>query len=97
MAVKLEVHRVQEFHVETHKHREATGLVALPDVVPISVELRERKPRVHVERRNEIQLVRQPKDSPEKTAIRRIRGEDSTLVWTNQWAGEISEELVVVV
>ncbi len=52
---------------------------------------------MHIQHRNEVQLVRQPHDSPNQAPVGRVGGHDAVLVGANERIREVSEELVVIV
>jgi len=96
-AVELEVERILDFHIQADEGPETPCLVLLSNVVPVLVYLGERKSRVHIQHRNEVQLVRQPHDAPDQASVRSVGGHDGVLVGANKRIGDVAEELVVII
>src|SRR5262249_45610892 len=92
-----EIEGILEPQIQPNKSPQPPCLVALPDEVPVLVQLRERKPSVHVKNRDKVQLVRQANDAPEEPAVGCIGRHRPELVGANQRIPKIPKELVVII
>ena len=97
VTVKREVDGVLKFGVESQEDWESPGLVFGTDKVPVFIQPRVGKARVHVEDRHKVELMGQADDVPEQATIGRIGRERAVLIWPDEGVGEVPEELVVVV
>lgn len=97
VTVKGKVDGVLKLSVEGQEDWESPGLVFGADEVPVFIQPREGKARVHVEDRHKVKLMGQADHIPEQAAIGRIGRERAVLVGPDKRIGEVSEELVVVI
>ena len=93
VATKREVNGVLDLRVQSQQCRQTSCVILCANKIPVLIEPRERKTRVHVQYWNKIKLVRQPDHGPEKPTVRRIRRKRAILIRPDERIRKVAEEL----